>query len=452
MREVYSYIDEHVDQFVEDLKKFCRQPSISAQGVGIDKCANLLEEMMKESGLDSKIITVEGGKPVVFGEIKVEKTASTLGFYNHYDVQPPEPIDMWLSPPFSAEERDGRIYARGVPDNKGNIIARLKAVEAILNTLGRIPVNIKLFAEGEEEIGSPHLLKFVKENKNILAADSYIWEGGYKDPNDRPEIYLGVKGILYVEMKARGANSDLHSGRWAKLVANPAWRLLWALNSLKNQKEQILIPGFYDDVAEPSEEELSVLSEVRFEEERIKSVFGIKERLGGKSGFNALKSHIFEPSCNICGLDSGYTGLGSKTVLPRRAMAKVDFRLISGQDPDDILKKLRKHLKDNGFGDIIVEKLGGSYPSAKTSPKENIVKIVLNTAREVYCKEPILTWVTGSSPVYTVRNTLKTPVVFTGVDHFYNNIHAPNENLRIREDFIQGIKHMAAIILNFGKN
>ncbi|MFQ6075073.1 MAG: M20/M25/M40 family metallo-hydrolase [Candidatus Bathyarchaeia archaeon] len=447
--EVFSYIDDHAEEFVEDLKRLCRQPSVSAQDMGVGECANLLRDMMEESGVESRLLPVEGGYPVVFGELKLNGGGKTLGFYNHYDVQPPEPLELWHSPPFSAEEREGRIYARGVSDNKGNIVSRLKAVEAVRETMGEVPINLKFFVEGEEEIGSPHLLDFVNKNRGLLAADAYIWESGYKDPADRPEIRLGVKGILYVELRVKGAKSDLHSGKWAKLVVSPAWRLTWALNTLKDEKERVLIPGFYDDVKEPTDEEMVVLRKVPFEEERIKGELEIPELLGGKTGLEAIKTHIFEPSCNICGLDSGYKGPGVKTVLPKEAMAKVDMRLVEDQDPDDIFQKLKGHLRDRGFGDIELERMA-SYPAAKTPPEERIVQVAVRTAREVYGKEPVLTWSTGSSPIYTVKKNLNVPVVSAGVDYFYNYNHAPNENLRVREDFVQGIKHIAAIILAFG--
>ena len=449
--EIFSYIDDHAEQFVEDLKKLCRQPSVSAQNLGVRECADLVGDMMKGAGLESRLIPAEDGPPIVFGELKAKGKRKTLGFYDHYDVQPPEPLELWQTPPFSAEERDGKIYARGVSDNKGNLVSRLKAIEAIKKTLGKIPVNLKLFAEGEEEIGSPHLLQFVRNNKELLTADAYIWESGFKDATGRPVISLGVKGILYVELRAKGAKSDLHSGKWAKLVVNPAWRLVWALSTLKDRKEKVLIPGFYDGVKKPTKEELAILNATPFEEARIKRELEIPQLLGGKRGFAAMKAHIFEPSCNICGLDSGYKGTGSKTVLPSKAMAKIDIRLVEGQDPDDIFRKLKRHLRNIGLQDIELGKMGGSYPASKTLPTEKIAQVAMKTAREIYGKEPILTWATGSSPVYTIKKTLNIPVVSTGVDYLYNYNHAPNENLRVKEDYIQGIKHMAALILDFGK-
>jgi len=450
-KEVFSYIDSHAAQFVEDLKRLCRQPSVSTRNEGMRECASLVRDMMIESGVQCKEMPVPGGYPVFFGEVETHKSDKTLGFYNHYDVQPPEPLELWGSPPFSAEERDGKIYARGVSDNKGNLVARLKALEAIRASVGDLPVNLKFLVEGEEEIGSPHLFDFVKKNKAMLAADAYIWESGSKDPADRPEIRLGVKGILYVELKAKGAKSDLHSGKWAKLVVNPAWRLVWALNTLKNEKEEVLIDGFYDDVKKPTREEMTILRQTPFEGKKIKQELGIREFLGGKKGLEALKTNIFEPSCNICGFNSGYGGPGSKTVLPNKASVKMDIRLVADQDPDDIFTKLKKHLVKKGFGDIELEQVGFGYPPARTSPREQIVQIAVKTAREVYGKEPVLSWSTGSSPIYTVTRNLKVPVVGAGIDYIYCANHAPNENLRVKEDFIQGIKHIAAIIMMFGR-
>ncbi|MDH5689472.1 MAG: M20/M25/M40 family metallo-hydrolase, partial [Candidatus Bathyarchaeota archaeon] len=333
MRSLMAYIDSHADEFVEDLRTLCRQPSISAQNRGIDECVVTLERLMRKAGVNVEVISVKDGNPIVVGEVEAKGAVETLGFYNHYDVQPPEPLELWESPPFEAAVREGRIIARGVSDNKGNIMARLEASKAVKEVLGEPPVNLRFLIEGEEEMGSRNLPSFVKENISILRADGYIWEGDGVDGEDRPVITLGAKGILYVELRAKGAGADVHSSR-APLVPNPAWRLVWALSSMKDSDERIRIFGWYDDVVPPSDEELQLLKDAPFDEEADKRELGLRDYLRGVTGVDSRRTLYFSTTCNICGFDAGYKGPGTKTVLPSEAMAKVDFRLVEAQKPE----------------------------------------------------------------------------------------------------------------------
>jgi acetylornithine deacetylase/succinyl-diaminopimelate desuccinylase-like protein len=449
MQDLIAYIDSHVDEFVEDLRTLCRQPSISAQNKGIDECVDTLGRLMRDVGVDVKVVPVKDGNPVVLGEVEAEGAQETLGFYNHYDVQPPDPLELWETPPFEAAVKDGRIYARGVSDNKGNIMSRLGALRAVKEVLGETPVNLRFLIEGEEEIGSRHLPSFVKENKELLRADGYIWEGDGVDGKDRPVITLGAKGILYVELRAKGAKADVHSSR-APLVPNPAWRLVWALASMKGSDEKIRIPGWYDDVVPPTDEELQLLKDAPFDEEADKAELGLKEYLGGVSGVDSRRALYFSTTCTICGFDSGYKGPRSKTVLPSEAMVKVGFRLVEAQRPDVLFGRLVEHLERNGFGDIEIIKYGG-YEAAKTSPNDPFVRRVVDLAENVYGSKPVV-WPTtaGTSPIYLIRNWMKTPVASGGgVGYPGSNIHAPNENIRIR-DYVRSIKYVAALICSYG--
>ncbi|MFQ6094839.1 MAG: M20/M25/M40 family metallo-hydrolase [Candidatus Bathyarchaeia archaeon] len=450
MRDLMAYVNSHVDEFVEDLRVLCQQPSISAQNKGIDECVEALERLMRDAGLDVRVIPVENGNPVIFGEIKAEGATETLGFYNHYDVQPAEPLELWETPPFEADVRDGKIYARGVSDNKGNIVARLEALKAVREIFGEPPVNVKFLIEGEEEIGSLHLPSFVRGNMNLLRANGYIWEGGGVDEKDRPVITLGAKGILYVELRAKGAKIDVHSSR-APLVPNPAWRLLWALASIKGPDEKIRIPGWYDDAIPPTEEELRLLEEAPFDEEAEKRELELKEFLGGLTGVETRKALYFSTTCNICGFDAGYKGPGTKTVLPSQAMVKVDFRLVEAQRPDVLFERLVGHLKREGFEDIEVINYGG-YEAAKTPPNDPFVRRAVEAAEDVYGSKPVV-WPTdaGTSPIYLIKNWMDIPVVSGGgVGYPGSNIHAPNENIRMR-DYIRSIKYVAALICSYGK-
>ncbi len=448
MRDLMEYIDSNVDMFVEDLRILCRQPSLSAQNRGIVDCVKVLKEIMDEIGINVKVIPVENGNPIVFGELPAEGANRCLGFYNHYDVQPPEPLELWKTPPFEADVRDGKMFARGVSDNKGNIVARLEAVKVVREFLGELPISLKLFIEGEEEIGSPHLPSFAKENMDLLKADGYLWEGDGVDEKGRPVITLGYKGILFVELRAKGAKIDVHSSR-APLIPNPAWRLIWALSSIKGPDERIKIPGWYDDVAPPTEEEMRLLKESPFEEEAEKEELGLKEFLRGLTGVESCKTLYFSPTCNVCGFDAGYKGPGTKTVLPSQAMVKVDFRLVEAQKPDVLFDKLKRHLEGKGFDDIEIINYGGYEPS-KTPPNDPFVARVIKTAEKVYGSKPVV-WPTaaGTSPIYVIRNWMGTPVASGGgVGYPGSNIHAPNENIRIK-DYVNSIKYIAALISSY---
>lgn len=447
LQEIYEYIDAHSQKFISDLVRLVKQPSVSAKGEGMAKCAEMVEKMMREVGLSTRIIAEEEGNPVVYGEIKSETSKKTLLFYDHYDVQPPEPLKEWICDPFSGEIRDGKIYGRGVSDNKGNIVSRLKVVQAFLETVGSVPVNIKFVIEGEEEIGSPHLPPVIQKHKNLFSADAAIWEFGSTNRKGRPDVYLGLKGVLSVELRAKGANRDVHSAN-APLVPNPAWRLAWALNTLKNEKDKILIDGFYDNVETPSAEEIECLKTIRYEEEEEKKELGLKEYLHRVSGLDVPKALLYQPTCTINGFLTGYTDVGSKTVLPNKAMAKLDFRLVRRQMPNEIFGKLVRHLKNSGFGDIEVIKQGSTEP-VKTPITDKFVQTVIKTAEKVYGKEAaVYPTSAGSGPMHLFRNWLGYPVVSVGCSHAESRAHAPNENITV-EGFIKGTKFIATLIHEF---
>ncbi|TMI77790.1 MAG: M20/M25/M40 family metallo-hydrolase [Bacillati bacterium ANGP1] len=445
MDRVFQYIDAHRAEYVELLRGLCRQPSIAAQGIGLNETAGQVEALMAEAGIRARTIPVEGGAPVVYGEVK-GKSPRALLFYNHYDVQPPEPLEEWESEPFGAVIRDDRIYARGVADNKGNLLARVCAVDAMLHALGEIPATARFIVEGEEEIGSVHLPKFVREHPDLVAADACIWEAGYRDIQENIVLALGVKGICYVELEATGANRDLHSSV-GTIVPNPAWRLVWALSTFKDRNERILIDGFYDGVLEPTDDEMAQLRRIaplRDEAAQLRS-YGLDRYLLGVSGVELLKRNLFQPTCTICGITSGYGGPGSKTVLPRRAVAKVDFRLVPNQRSEDILKKVKAHLAQHGFADIAVRALGNEEP-AKTPLTADIVKVVSEAARRIYNREPLVfPTMAGTGPMHVLTGAQGIPTIGTGVGYANSNGHAPNENIRIA-DYIEGIKHIAMVL------
>lgn len=414
----------------------------------MQECAEFVAKMLTQVGAVTKILPEKDGNPVVYGEIKSKNARKTLLFYDHYDIQPPEPLEEWNFGPFSGEIHDGKIYGRGVSDNKGNFVSRLKAVEAFLKTRGDVPVNVKFVVEGEEEIGSPHLESLIRQNESLLLADAAIWEFGGTDRHGRPEVYLGLKGVLSVELHCQGAVKDVHSAN-APLVPSPVWRLVWALNTLKNENEEVLIDGFYDNVEQPSKEEMECLRNIPFEEEDEKKELGLEVFLRNLSGVEALKALLYQPTCTINGILSGYTGTGSKTVLPNKAMAKLDFRLVAHQTPDEIVEKLRKHLRKHGFEDIKVIMHGSTEPT-RTPITDKFVQTVVKTAEKAYGQKAVIYPTSaGSGPMHLFRNLLGYPVVSVGCSHPESNGHAPNENLRV-DSFVNGTKFMAAIMQNFG--
>ncbi|WP_019120350.1 M20 family metallopeptidase [Brevibacillus massiliensis] len=445
MQDVFSFIDQNQETYIKWLQELCRQPSVAAQNRGMKETAAMVERMIRDTGGETRQIGTSG-YPVVYGQF-AGSGKRTLSFYNHYDVQPEDPLELWDSPPFAAEIRDGRMYARGVADNKGNLIARLAAVHAFLQVRGKLPIGIKFIVEGEEEIGSVCLPEFVDKHRELLQADGCLWEFGYKNADGRPQVSLGVKGMCYVELICRGANTDLHSAN-AAIIENPAWRLLWALATLKTPDEQIRIKGFYDKVAELSEHDNELLQNMIYDEANTLEQLGLKSFLLNLSGIPLKEKLIFQPTCTICGIESGYTGPGSKTVLPSEARVKLDFRLVPDQDPHEILRLLRRHLDERGFPDIELEPFSLEHP-ARTPLDNPLTRAVIDTARQVYGLEPtIMPMSPGTGPMYILCQSLGIPAVSVGVGHFASNNHAPNENIII-DDYIQGIKHIAAIIEGF---
>jgi len=444
-----SYLLQHLDKSIAELSRLVAQPSISAQNIGLIECAQLVGEMLSRRGFNVEIIPTVGA-PVVFAERK-GISDKTLLIYNHYDVQPPEPLELWVTPPFSPTLRDGKLFGRGSSDDKGHIVSRFFALDAILNTDRELPCNVKFIIEGEEETSSVHLHEFIEKNQELLHADACIWEFGGVDHQDRPNLHLGLRGICYVELSIETADSDVHSGLGGSIFPNPAWRLVWALNSLKGSDGRVRIPGFYECVKPPTTRDIEYLTALPEVAEEYQTHYGVKYFLDGLTGGPELRiKQVFEPTCTICGLTSGYQGPGSKTVLPARASAKIDFRLVPDQDPFTILDLLKKHLQSGGFSDIKIDFLGGE-PPARTDPDDPFVKLVVSTASTVYDQPMQLTpMIGGSGPNYPFVHLLKLPVVTAGAGYPGSQSHAPNENIRL-DLYLKHAQHMVRILKEFGK-
>ena len=426
------------------IRSVAAQPD-SPMAAGAEKVA----ELLRARGLEARLISTKGGPPVVFGEDRSAGTdAPTVLFYNHYDVQPAEPYELWDSDPWTLRVHNGIAYARGVSDDKGHITCRLMALDALRATHGgKMPVNVKFVVEGEEEVSSVHLPAWIEAHANILAADVCIWEFGGVDESGRPEIICGLRGIAYFELQAKTIAYDAHSGLGGSLFPNAAWRLTWALATLKDASERILIPGHYDSVKSATDDDMALLESLPndAQEAYLKREYGLSEFLGGATGAEFQRRMVFEPTCTICGLDSGYQGAGAKTVLPSKATAKLDFRLVPDQDPVVVRDSLRTHLDAHGFSDIEVVYLGGQKP-ARVDPRHPMVQLAAQTAREVYGKEPLLIpLVGGSGPIHPFVVGLRQPVVTCGVGYPGTRAHAPNENLRLT-DLVLGAKHTARFL------
>ncbi|MDX1617129.1 MAG: M20/M25/M40 family metallo-hydrolase, partial [Candidatus Promineifilaceae bacterium] len=370
-----AYVNNHLDDFIADLSRLCAQPSVTGNQGGLSDCAALVADILTEHGFDAELQPTDG-QAVVYAQGN-GASDKTLLFYLHYDVQPAEPLERWQSPPFSLTRRDDVLVARGVVDDKGHTIARLAALAALRHVHGQLPCQVKFVIEGEEESGSPSLPAYVSSHRERLAADACIWEFGGVDLDDAPTLSLGMRGICYVELRARTAERDIHSGLGGSIMPNAAWRLVWALQTLKDRHDEIHIAGFYDGVRPASEYDMELLASLPDEAERMLSMYGLDHYLGsGFDGPEFRRQMVFEPTCTICGLTAGYQGSGTKTIIPSEATAKVDFRLVPDQSPPEIVAKLRRHLDAEGFTDIEIVPHGSTRP-ARTDPHHPFVQLTM---------------------------------------------------------------------------
>ncbi|MDX1567639.1 MAG: dipeptidase [Longimicrobiales bacterium] len=431
MTDPQSYIEENLDRFREEVFDFLRIPSVSARDEhrqDMEEAATWLSEKMKAAGLESEVVSTDG-HPIVLGEWKdAGPEAPTLLVYGHYDVQPPEPLDLWDSPPFEPEVREGRIYARGAADDKGQLYLHVKAFETLLEEGGGLPVNVVLLAEGEEEVGSPNLIPFVKEHRERLACDGVVISDTDMFAPDLPAILFSLRGLAYFEIRVRGPSGDLHSGTYGGSVANPANALSGILASLKNPEGRITVPGFYDDVVEWDAETLQGIEGLPFDEEGYLEEIGAPA-LAGEEGYTTLERRWIRPTCDVNGLLSGYTGEGAKTVLPAEAMAKVSFRLVPDQDPDRVAELFREHVGEvapDGV-EVEIEELHGGRPwrAKLEGPLYEAARKALDRA---FGKEPVLTGAGGTIPIVVeFEEILRAPCLLMGFAWPGANMHAPNE-------------------------
>jgi len=444
---IFEHIEKNQDAFVQRLIDYVRHPSISAHDIGIREVAEILVRMLTEIGFETRTIPT-AGHPMVLGRWEKMPGAPTVLLYGHYDVQPPDPLDAWISPPFEPTIRDGRIFARGVGDNKGQHFAQLLASESHFAVHGKLPCNVLFLLEGEEEIGSPHIADFVREHSDLLQADLVITADGHLHESGLPVLKYGVRGIASFELRARGANRDVHSGNFGGLAPNPIWTLVHLLSSMKNAQGEVTIKGFYENVIPPTQMELDAVARLPLDLEKFKTEMGLAE-LDRPSDRPFYDRIMFHPTFTINGFHSGYGGPGSKTVLPHEAVVKCDIRLVEAQTPDEILGKVAAHV-ERVAPEVEFIPLDGMLPSK--TPMESLFAEPLRQAIKAAHGVKALEYPSagGSLPNYVFTKTLQKPAFVIPYGNADESNHAPNENLSL-ECFFNGIKTGAATLAYLGQ-
>ena len=438
MDNVIDFINVNRERYLDELKAFLAIPSISAlpqHTADVKRCAEWCASEMRRIGLQNVRLIDTPGNPVVYGDWLGAAGAPTILFYGHYDVQPVDPLELWESPPFEATIRDGEIYARGSADDKGQVFMHFKAIEAHLKQGGRLPVNIKIILEGEEEVGSVNLDNFIHDHKAELGGDVVVISDSPMFARGVPSICYGLRGLVYFQIDLRGSSTDLHSGSFGGAVANPAF----VLAQMKDRGGRVKIPGFYDDVVPLTDEERKAWATLPFNEKSYKKDFGIP-KLAGEAGYTTLERTWARPTFEVNGLLSGFTGEGAKTVLPAVALAKVSMRLVPNQHPDKIAELFEAYVKDVAPATVSlkVTRMHGGKPWM-TSYDNPYVQAAGRAIEKGFGRKPVFTREGGSIPVVsTFQEELGLPSVLFGVGLPDENAHAPNEKLDVA-NFHNGI-------------
>ncbi|MGM0546934.1 MAG: dipeptidase [Bacteroidota bacterium] len=442
MSTVSEYIDINKEQFKHELFDFLRIPSISTDSEyknEIIDAANFLLDNLNDLDLDRTEVFETDGNPIVYGELITDESKPTVLVYGHYDVQPPDPVELWQTPPFDPKVRDGDIYARGAADDKGQLFTHIKSLEAYQKTDTDFPVNIKFIFEGEEEIGSPNLVPFIEDHKDLLECDMVLISDTAMFAEDTPSITYGLRGLAYMEINVQGPNRDLHSGVYGGAVDNPANVLCEIISQLKDENGVIQIDGFYDDVIELTEDDRETYQKLPFNEEEYKENLGLKE-LKGEKGYNTLERTSARPTLDVNGMWSGYQGEGAKTVLPAKAGAKVSMRLVPDQDPKKIAKLFKKHVESLAPETVAVDvtEHHGGHP-AITDLSFYGLQAAADAFEAVYDKEPFFTREGGSIPIVAdFQKVLGAQSILMGFGLNSDAIHSPNEKFSLK-DFYRGI-------------
>jgi acetylornithine deacetylase/succinyl-diaminopimelate desuccinylase-like protein len=439
---LHAAVDGRRAGYVETLRQFCRIPSVSGQAVA-EAVAYLTGRLQ---GLGAEVVLAEtaGAPPLIVATIR-GRSARTLLLYNHYDVVPAEPLDAWTSPPFAAQIVDGRLVARGASDNKGELAARLCALDAWRAAFGAPPpLTLKFVIDGEEEAGSPHLRELVLGHRDLLRADAALGEGGGRDDLGRPTISLGCRGRILFEMERTGAVQTFHSSL-TSVVPNPAWEIVWAFAGMKGPDERVRIAGFYDDAVRPSEAELRLLDDLRFDDDGLRRRLGLSKLTLDVRGREAIRRLLFEPTLEISGLGAGRTFDGSRG-MPRRATGVVRAGLVPDQDPGKMEGLLRRHLDAHGLGGITLRRLSERHPG-RVPFEHAMVQAIMRTGREFYGRPPavypVAPWI--GAPYHELADPLGIPLVNAGMGSAESQFHAPDEGIAL-DDYIAGVEFTARLL------
>ena len=433
MDNVIDFINVNRERYLEELKAFLAIPSISAlpqHADDVKRCANWCADEMRRIGMQHVKLVDTPGNPVVYGDWLGAAGAPTILFYGHYDVQPVDPLNLWESPPFDATIRDGEIYARGAADDKGQVFMHFKAIEAHMKQQGRLPLNVKVIIEGEEEVGSVNLDRFVEAERDRLTADVVVISDSAMFDRGVPSICYSLRGLVYCQIDVRGTTSDLHSGVFGGAVVNPNMALAQMLAQLKDRGGRVKIPGFYDAVRPLEDAERKAWEDLPFNERQYRKQLGAP-KLFGEAGYSTLERVWARPTLEVNGLLGGFTGEGAKTVIPAVAMAKVSMRLVPDQDPDAIAKLFEDHVRKIAPKTVAVTvtRMHGGHPWI-TSYDNPYIQAASRAIEKGFGKPPVFCREGGSIPVvFTFQKTLGLPSVLFGIGLPDENAHAPNERL-----------------------
>ena len=447
MDKLTQYLEDNRDKFLDDLKAVLRIPSVSAQPQhkgDVEACARHIADHLKKLGMTRVEVVPTKGHPVVYAEWLGAAGKPTVLLYGHYDVQPPEPLELWKSPPFEPTLRDGKLFARGAVDDKGQVYMHLAAIEGLFKTQGGLPVNLKVVIEGEEVVGSEHLEAFLRERRKELDADVIVVsDTGMLGP-DQPTLTYGLRGILYTQIEVVGPGHDLHSGHFGGAVTNPANALATIIAGLKDADGKVTVPGFYDRVKPMSAREKELAAEAPFDEKAFIAESGAPEPVGEK-GFTTRERISVRPTLDVNGMWSGYIGEGAKTVLPSFAAAKVSMRLVTDQDPEDLLPRFRAHVKNLAPKGVTVEvKWHHGGPPFLTDPDHPMLECARRALSRAWSKPVAMIREGGSIPVMaTFQGTHSgVPAILMGFGLDDDNVHAPNEKFSLTS-FYGGTRSVA---------
>ncbi len=455
MQQIYDYVNQNKSRFIDELKEFLRFQSVSTDPAfkkEVDACSHFVKALLTQIGFPTITIYPTEGHDVVYAEWIHNTDLPTVLFYGHYDVQPADPYELWTTPPFEPTIRNGQIVARGASDDKGQVMCHLKAIESLIQTHGRLPVNVKVIIEGEEEVGSRHLYQWVLDHQEMLAADVLVVSDTPMISDTQPSLSIGLRGLIYFEITATTANTDLHSGQHGGAVPNAITELVHILSKLKSEDGIIQVPGIYDSVQPISPALKAEIDKIPHSDANYQAELGIKH-CPGEPGYTSIERRWFRPTFDINGIWGGYTGIGAKTVIPCKASAKISMRLVHHQNPKEITQKLTEYLKEitPSYVDLKITDIKADFPSNPfladiTHPS---IATACSAIEWGFGTKPVLQGEGGSVPIVSfIQTKIGMPAVLMGFNLPYDNIHAPNEQFSL-DRYIKGILTVSHFLTHF---